>query len=84
MESVLEKLKNAQDDVEVCQCLEDLAKYISSQKVISILLIKLRWPILIWFFYFKNEFDETNVDFTVGWRIDSTVIPPQGDNENSL
>ena len=42
MESVLEKLKNAQDDVEVCQCLEDLAKYISSQKVISILLIKLR------------------------------------------
>ena len=42
MESVLEKLKNAQDDVEVCQCLEDLATYISSQKVISILLIKLR------------------------------------------
>ena len=42
MEIILEKLKNAQDDIEVCQCLEDLAKYISSQKVISILLIKLR------------------------------------------
>ena len=36
MESVLEKLKNAQDDVEVCRCMEDLAKYITTQKGISI------------------------------------------------
>ena len=36
MEIILEKLKNAQDDVEVCQCMEDLAKYITTQKVIAV------------------------------------------------
>ena len=36
MEIILEKLKNAQDDVEVCRCMEDLAKYITTQKVIAV------------------------------------------------
>ena len=32
----------------------------------------------------RNWFNQTNIDFNVGWRINSTVIPPQIDNENSL
>ena len=40
MEIILEKLKNAQDDVEVCQCMEVLAKYITTQKVISAFFFK--------------------------------------------
>ena len=80
MEIILEKLKNAQDDVEVCQCMEDLAKYITTQKVISAFFFKLNEI----FFDGKNIFNQTNNHFTVGWRINSTVIPPQIYNENSL
>ena len=42
MEIVLEKLKNAQDDAEVCQCMEDLAKYITCQKVIAAFFFKFK------------------------------------------
>ena len=42
MEIILEKLKNAQDDVEVCQCMEDLAKYITTQKVIAVFVLKFK------------------------------------------
>ena len=42
MEIILEKLKNAQDDVEVCQCMEDLAKYITIQKVIAVFVLKFK------------------------------------------
>ena len=42
MEIILEKLKNAQDDVEVCQCMEDLAKYITIQKVIAVFFLKFK------------------------------------------
>ena len=81
MEIILEKLKNAQDDVEVCQCMEDLAKYITIQKVIAVFFLKYK-QIIFWLE--GNIFNQTNIYFTVGWWINSTVIPPQIYNENSL
>ena len=49
MEIILEKLKNAQDDVEVCQCMEDLAKYITTQKVIAVFFLKYKQIISVFF-----------------------------------
>ena len=49
MEIILEKLKNAQDDVEVCQCMEDLAKYITIQKVIAVFFLKFKQIISVFF-----------------------------------
>ena len=47
METILEKLRKAQDDVEVCQCMEDLAKYITTQKVIAVFVLKFKQIIFL-------------------------------------
>ena len=56
MEIILEKLKNAQDDVEVCQCMKDLAKYITTQKVISAFFFKFNEIISVWIFWREKIF----------------------------